>query len=129
MVMWYWHGQQIIIFESCQLTITWMSIIKLNTCCRLSNKLKNIISQMGRPMGVQSHDYQNFSDAWINKFSYHWCSAAHASRVQELCFKCCLFLAFPRRHKEQSGSPFLLNPLSPNIHIQILQTDLHTSLF
>ena len=83
--------------------------------------------QMGRPMGVQSHDYQYFLDAWITQFSYPWCSAAHTSCIQELCLKCCLFLTLPRRHKEQSGSPFLLNPLSPNIHIQILQTDLHTS--
>ena len=76
-----------------------MSIIKLNTGCRLSNKLKKYhftlfilwCRQMGRPTGVRSHDYQNFSDAWIAKFSYLWCFAAHVSCVQELRFKCCIF--------------------------------------
>ena len=84
-------------FWQLSLTITWMSIIKLNAGCRLSNKQTKWYHftlvilwcrQMGGPMGVWSHDYQNFLDAWITKFSYPWCSAAHACKSSALNAAC-----------------------------------------
>ena len=66
-------GQQIPFSDSCQLTITWTSIIKLNVGCRLPDKLKNVISHWlslvradGRTdgrAGGHIYDYQNFLDA------------------------------------------------------------------
>ena len=61
-----------------KMTITSAFIIMLNTGCSLDTG-KRIISHWlpcdadGRK-GVRSRDNQNFSHAWITKFSYPWCS-------------------------------------------------------
>ena len=39
-----------------------------------------------RRTDVRSRDYQNFSNAWITKFSYPWCSAAGGARKLRLKF-------------------------------------------
>ena len=41
--------QQIPCFDSCQLTMTWMSIIKLNTGYRLPHQLESLIFHIGYP--------------------------------------------------------------------------------
>ena len=54
-------------------TITWTSIIKLNTGCRLHTKLKKgqftLVTLWCGRTGWRLRDYQNFSDAWIPIFS------------------------------------------------------------
>ena len=55
-------GQQIPYSDSCQMTIIWMSIIKLNTGYRLPNWHFTLVSLWCGRMGIWSHDYQNFSD-------------------------------------------------------------------
>ena len=63
-------GQQIPCFDSCELTIIWMSIIKLNTGYMLHVTF-HIGFPVVRPNGgvderpVQSRYYQNFLDAYM----------------------------------------------------------------
>ena len=45
-----WLGQQIPYFDSCQLTIIWMSIIKLNTGYRLPNWQESLTFHIGFPV-------------------------------------------------------------------------------
>ena len=56
-------GQQILFSDSCQLTITWTSIIKLNVGCRLPDKLKNVISHW---LSLARMDGR--SHIWLPKF-------------------------------------------------------------
>ena len=62
------------------MTITWKSIIKLNTGCRLHTKWKKSFYIGYSPVcgrtGVRLRDHQYFSDAWINQFSYPWSTVA-----------------------------------------------------
>ena len=62
------------------MTITWTSIFKLNTGHRLHSK-KGHFTLVTLWCGGRAHGHVNtkiFSDAWITKFSYPWCSAARA---------------------------------------------------
>ena len=68
-------GQRITCFNSCQLTIVWMSMIKLNTGYGLPRQLESLTFHIGfsvvRTDG-QSRDYQKLADGWIIKFSKVW---------------------------------------------------------
>ena len=62
------------------MTITWTSIFKLITGHRLHSK-KGHFTLVTLWCGGRAHGHVNnkiFSDAWITKFSYPWCSAARA---------------------------------------------------
>ena len=59
------------------MSITWTSIIKLNTGCRLHTESKRSfhIGYSVVPMGhVRSPDYQKFLGSMDTNFSYPWCS-------------------------------------------------------
>ena len=58
-------GQQIPLSDSCQMTITWTSIIKLNVGCRLPDKLKNAISHW---LSLVRTDERTFGHIWRQKF-------------------------------------------------------------
>ena len=74
-------GQLIPCFDSCQLTIMWMSIIKLQfqilaRKCDISNWFSCGADGSGgrtdRPTDVRSGDYQNFLDALDNQILLPW---------------------------------------------------------
>ena len=64
-------GQRIPFFDSCQLTIIWMSVIKLNTGQR---HFTLVFLWRGRS-DVRLRDDQNFLAGQITKFSQVWVSA------------------------------------------------------
>ena len=63
-----------------KMTVTSTFIIMLNTGCSLDRSFHigypvvRTEGRVDRRKGVRSRDNQNFSHAWITKFSYPWCS-------------------------------------------------------